>query len=71
MEKVVVEKDTIKSWVKEAIVELLQERQALLYDVILEVVEEQGLIQAVREGESTPYASREEVLDALKGTECS
>ncbi len=71
MEQTVIQKDTIKSWVKEAIVELLQERQDLLYDVILEVVEEQGLIQAIREGESTPYASREEVRDALEKAECS
>ncbi len=66
MSQVTVEEDTLKSLVKEAIIELLQERHDLLYDAIVDIVEDQVLGYAIREGESTPYATKEEVLQLLE-----
>jgi hypothetical protein len=66
MVQVTVEEDAIKALVKEAIIELLHERQDLLYAAIAEVIEDRALGEAIREGESTPYVTEDEVLAALE-----
>ena len=52
----------IKESVKQALVELLRERKGLLYELIVEIVEDYALARAIKEGEQTPKVSREKVL---------
>lgn len=66
MSQIIVEESTLKSLVKEAILELLEERQSLFYDVVAEALEDHALAQAIHEGESTPYTTEEEVLRILE-----
>ncbi len=57
----------IKELVKQALVEVVQERKELLYDVLAEVVEDALLLRAIQEEEDSATAPREEVLRALEG----
>ena len=62
-----IEKQDIKDLVKQAILELLEERQDLFSELFAEAVEDLGLINAIREGESTPDVSRSKVFSILDG----
>jgi len=55
----------MKALVKDALVELLQERGELLRGIIAEALEDAGMVQAIRQGQETPLASRAEVFEAL------
>jgi len=57
----------IKELLKEAVLELFQERKDLLYDLFAEVIEDFALTEAIREGESTDSVSRAEVFQTLEG----
>jgi hypothetical protein len=56
----------VKDLLKEAILELLEERRDLFYQLFAEVIEDVGLAQAIREGAGTERVNREEVMRALE-----
>lgn len=58
-----------KQAVKEAVVEALHEQRAWLRDILLEVVEEAALAQAIREGEHTEEISRDVIFRLLNEAE--
>ena len=51
--------------------EALREKDGLLREVILEVLEDIGLVEAVREAEGPERVSRDEVFKVLEGRECT
>jgi hypothetical protein len=57
----------IKELFKQAFLELLEERQDVFYDLFSEVIEDLGLVNAIREGESTEPVSKAEVMQVLEG----
>jgi len=65
MADVSLEEPRLKELFKEAVLEALQERKDLLYDVFAEVIEDLALAKAIKEGELTKSVTREEVLDSL------
>jgi DNA gyrase/topoisomerase IV subunit B len=52
---------------KEALTETLQEQRDLLHEVFAEVLEDFALAEAIREGQKTKRATREEVFRGLRG----
>lgn len=66
MATVSVEEEKIKNLLKQAILELFQERQDLLYDLFAEVIEDVALANAIKEGEATETVSRSEVVNILE-----
>jgi DNA gyrase/topoisomerase IV subunit B len=52
---------------KEALTETLQEQRDLLHEVFAEVLEDFALAEAIREGQKTKRATREEVFRVLRG----
>ncbi len=56
----------LKALLKQALIELLEEKNELLYDAIAEVVEDIGLAKAIREAEASPLVSREKVFEVLE-----
>ena len=56
----------VKELLKQAFVELLEERRDLLYDLFAEVIEDLALARAIEQGESTESVSKEEVLAILE-----
>ncbi|MEO1792549.1 MAG: hypothetical protein AAFR25_10040 [Cyanobacteria bacterium J06629_19] len=59
----------LKSLVKDALVEILQERQGLLYELLKEAMEDIALVQAIDEGKKSEPATREEVFNILNQAE--
>ena len=58
--------EALKQAVKEALVEALQEKRELFHDIFVEVLEEVGLVEAIREGRQSKSATREEVFSVTK-----
>jgi len=56
----------IKELFKQAMVELLQERKDLFYDLFAEVLEDSALVNAIKEGESGESVSRATVFQVLE-----
>lgn len=57
----------MKDLIKQALLELFQERRDLFTDVFEELIEDVGLANAMQEAEGSEIVSEEEVMTALKG----
>jgi hypothetical protein len=55
-----------KDLFKQAMLELLEERKDLFYDLFAEVVEDTILAGAIQEGVSSESVNREEIMQILK-----
>ena len=58
----------LKTVVKEAMWELVQEKQEAFYDLFGEIIEDMALTRAIREGHNSPTVSRDEVFAVLDAT---
>ena len=54
-----------KKLIKEALVELVQERRELFIELIVEALEDIGLVEAIREGRQNEFVSEEADIDPL------
>ena len=66
MSSIVIDDQTLKGLLKEALIEVLQERPGLLRDMLVDAVEDIGLARAIREGQDTPEVSKDAVMKALE-----
>jgi hypothetical protein len=57
---------TLKQAIKEALAETLQEQRELLHEVFAEVLEDFALAEAIREGQESKGATRDEVFRILQ-----
>jgi len=62
-----IDEEKLKSIFKNAIVEVLQERHELLRSLLDEAIEDLALARAIEQGESSGFASRQEVLVIFEG----
>ena len=60
------EERRIKILLKDAVVEVLAERDDLLRQALQESLEEMGLFRAVQEGEKSPLTSRKKIFRRLQ-----
>ena len=60
------EERRIKLLLKDAVVEVLQERPDLLRQALQESLEEMGLLGAIQEGEKSPLTSRKKIFRRLE-----
>ncbi|CAA9889442.1 conserved hypothetical protein [Candidatus Methylobacter favarea] len=56
-----------KELLTEVIVELLKTKREVLYDVVLEALEEVGLANAISEGRKNDFVSDDEIFPLLNG----
>lgn len=56
----------LKKLMKEAFVEVLEERRNLVKDALAEAAEDLGMLHAIRQGEKSVLVSRSEVFRALR-----
>jgi hypothetical protein len=61
------DENLLKDIVKQAMIELLDERKDLFYSLVAEVIEDAALVRAIREGETSAYVSRSNIFDHLEG----
>lgn len=60
-----IDEQNMKRLLKEALLDLIEERQELFYELSTEVIEDVGLLQAIKEGEDTEKVSRDELFAIL------
>lgn len=68
MEQAVIEESRLKEIMKNALIEVFEERKSLFYDLITEALEDIALINAIKEGENSESVSRVEVFSILEAT---
>jgi vacuolar-type H+-ATPase subunit D/Vma8 len=56
-----------KELLTEVIVELLKTKRDVLYDVVLEALEEVGLANAIAEGRKNDFVSEDDIFSLLDG----
>ena len=66
MSAITIDDDQLKALLKQALLELFEERSEILHDVLAEVVEEIGLAKAIQEGEASPTVDKAEVFEVLE-----
>ena len=66
MGRISVDDEKLKSMLKAAVVEALQERTDLLQEAIAEAIEEVAMVRAIEERERTKSVTRREVFAAVE-----
>ena len=66
MSSISIDDDKLKGLVKQALLEVFQERRDLLYDVVVEAVEDGALARAIKAAEDSPLVDKAEVIKALE-----
>ena len=66
MPHVTLDEGKLKVALKEALVEVLQERSDLMRDIFEEAIEDISLIQAIKAGEKSKKVSRGQVFQVLR-----
>jgi hypothetical protein len=56
----------LKALLKEALVEVLEQRREWFSALVAEALEDIALVQAIKEGETTEIVSRDEIYDLLE-----
>ena len=61
-----IDEERVKELLKQALVEVIQERREIIYELLAEVIEDLALVNAIEEGKSTPGIRRAEVMQILE-----
>lgn len=64
--ELVIDETRTKELIKQAIIELMQERRDVVYEIIVEAMEEIGLANAIREGRRDEWVSEAEIQTILE-----
>lgn len=67
MEHTVINESRLKEILKNALIEIFEERKSLFYELFTEALEDIALIRAIKEGEATESVGRDEVFSILEG----
>jgi hypothetical protein len=60
-----IDDEKLKSLLKDVLVELLEEKKELFYEIVLEALEEAGLIKAIEEGRDNSFVPEDEIMKIL------
>ncbi len=66
MEQVVFDETRLKNVLKTALIEVLEERRALFSELFAEALEDIALVNAIKEGETTKAASKQEIYKIIE-----
>lgn len=61
-----IDDNKLKTLLKQALIELLEEKNEVLFNALTEVVEEIGLVKAIKEGQTSPLVDEARVFEALE-----
>lgn len=57
----------LKQIFKEALTEILEEKQNIFHDIVMDAMEDIALSRAIREGEKSGTATKKQIFDILEG----
>lgn len=63
----ILDDEKTKKLLTEVLIELLQQKREVFYDIVLDALEEVGLAQAMIEGEETDFVDEAEITAILTG----
>jgi len=66
MSSITIDDNDLKALLKQALIELFEEKNELFYEAFAEVVEELGLVRAIKEGQASPTVDKARVSKALE-----
>ncbi len=64
---VAIEEKQIRDLLKEVLLELIETRRDMFQEIVLEALEDVGLMEAIKEGERSGTANRDEIMAILEG----
>ena len=64
--KTLIDEDKIKGMLKEAIVEVVEEKKDIFHDLLVEAIEDIALVNEIKEGEKTNLLSRADIFKVLE-----
>lgn len=56
-----------KELLTEVLIEMIQKKREVFYDIVREALEEIGLANAIEEGRKDDFVSEDEIFDILEG----
>jgi len=59
--------EKMKDFMKEIIIEMIQEKRDIFYEIILEAMEEVALANAITEGRENNFVGEDRILELLEG----
>jgi len=59
--------EKIRGILKEILIEMIQEKRELFYEIIVEAIEEVALANAITEGRKDEFVSEDRILGMLEG----
>ena len=62
-----VDDEQTKELLKAVLVEMLQQKREVFYELVLEALEDVGLARAIEEGEETEFVDEQEIQAVLRG----
>ncbi|HNR31970.1 MAG TPA: hypothetical protein PKI11_13855 [Candidatus Hydrogenedentes bacterium] len=63
--KTVMDEARLKQLVKEALIDILDERREYLSELLVEAIEDVAMVRAIQEEEHTPEVARDDILRRL------
>ena len=66
MSSITIDSSQLKTLLKQALIELLEEKDETLYGALVELVEDAGLAKAIQEGQDSETVERAKVFRALE-----
>jgi len=61
-----IDDDKLKQLLKEALIEAIEKKRNLFYDLIVDAVEDIAIVRAIQEGENTETISKQEIFNILE-----
>ena len=61
-----IDDDKLKQLLKEALIEAIEEKRNLFYDLIVDAVEDIAIVRAIQEGENTETISKQKIFNILE-----
>ena len=62
-----IDEGKLKELLKEALIEAIEEKRNIFYDLIVDALEDTAMVRAIQEGEHTETVSKKEVFKILEG----
>jgi hypothetical protein len=62
-----IDEGKLKELLKEALIEAIEEKRNVFYDLIFDALEDIAILRAIQEGEHTERVSKQEVFNILEG----
>jgi len=62
-----VNEDKMKELLTDIMINMIQQRKDIFYEMIVEAIEDVGLVNAIREGRKNKFVEEKRIMDILEG----